>query len=747
MPATDASGLAVLHALRRRYALSVALAMLLITGVPVAVLIAFSANVLGDGTVRSLAVAALVVVIMVTAVLAGWLAWQRSARRLSGWLDDGVQRFEDSSFLLLDAAPSSALARLQRQRIQRQLQLQASMLRAILPAPMPKAAYLISVVISIGLWLGFLFGEASSGPERRAATVHIPPQTAPTLPLIEMTVMPPAYTKEPAFVAGAGDVSIADGSDVEFCLVTKGSGAATTAEPQEQLTVQWLDGASRPLSGSHRACTRWNFQFSTGYRVVRAGTSQVAYQGRLLLRSDNPPIVTVRAPKLELQEVDSAQFLLNLDLGISDEYGLASASLHWTLARGGGENVRFTDREQRLQPGGDPKQWLHNQTLRLRTLGMEPGDELYFYLTATDNRKPAGQTTRTRSYIFRHPIENASADTGARLPAEDGKARFRSQRQIILDTETLISEHKQLAPAAFRDRSEKLAQDQMILRLRYGEFLGEESSFEAATDPAHAADHPDATETVSLAKENDHETETAMAPVGIAARSMDVLASFGHAHDEAENATLFDEATKVILRRALQAMWSAESGLRMSTPATALPHEYVSLKAIKELQQADRIYLHKTSFSPAPLADSMRFSGDVAGVRSVQRTHSPVTAAEQQLLREAIAALDVSPDDKPLPEPNMMALRRWLQALLQEKPQEKPQLTQGSRHDSDSQFALDALARLQELSPGCSSCRTALRDQLSARLNPALPAIRSDDDGSASLRWQLQRLGRQEATP
>ena len=124
--------------------------------------------------------------------------------------------------------------------------------------------------------------------------------------------------------------------------------------------------------------------------------------------------------------------------------------------------------------------------------------------------------------------------------------------------------------AATRERSETIARDQAQLRRRYGQFLGEESSLFGGDD-------------------HDHEQDGA---------KHDVVAEFGHAHDQAENATLFDEATKKVLRRALSAMWDAEKALRAIAPAPALPPEYKALEAIKQLQQADRIYLHKTAFAP-----------------------------------------------------------------------------------------------------------------------------------------------------
>ena len=54
-------------------------------------------------------------------------------------------------------------------------------------------------------------------------------------------------------------------------------------------------------------------------------------------------------------------------------------------------------------------------------------------------------------------------------------AYFRSQRQIIIDAEALLKEKPKLAQEKFVQRSDNIGVDQRLLRLRYGQFLGEES--------------------------------------------------------------------------------------------------------------------------------------------------------------------------------------------------------------------------------------------------------------------------------
>ena len=67
-------------------------------------------------------------------------------------------------------------------------------------------------------------------------------------------------------------------------------------------------------------------------------------------------------------------------------------------------------------------------------------------------------------------------------------AYFRSQRQIIIDSEALLAERAALDEAKFLARADAIGVDQKILRLRYGQFLGEESE-------GHGGGHGDAGET------------------------------------------------------------------------------------------------------------------------------------------------------------------------------------------------------------------------------------------------------------
>jgi hypothetical protein len=226
-------------------------------------------------------------------------------------------------------------------------------------------------------------------------------------------------------------------------------------------------------------------------------------------------------------------------------------------------------------------------------------------------------------------------------------------------------------PATVRERSEAIASDQAALRLRYGQFLGEESTLFGNAD--HDGDH---------------------------GGKQDVLHEFGHAHDQAENATLFDDATKKVLRRALAAMWDAEKALRAVAPKAALPPENRALDAIKELQQADRIYLHKTAFAPPPIKEDKRMSGDMAGSASYKREQDAAGEQVPQQLRELIQALA---SGAALPALWTRTAQDWVRERI-----------------AGDEQRLAAQRSIQDVADGCVPCRATLRAWLRGAIASSL---------------------------
>ncbi len=467
---------------------------------------------------------------------------------------------------------------------------------------------------------------------------------------LNLKVAPPKYTGVAHFDSAPRDLQVPQNSVVQWCLRT----------PQPVDTpVELSDGQMLKIG---RDCARWSATESVFWR----------WRGKrynLRVLPDLAPEVTISTPRDMLQILPADAKSATITVAVRDDYLVRRATLHLTLARGSGENIRFSDREVPLPESANPRARDWSRNWSLAELGMEPGDELYFFVRATDNAEPAHITT-SPTYTLRLPGPVAEEDESTALPMLVKPENLRSQRQIIIDTEQLVADMKANPRlATVRERSERIAGDQAMLRRRYGQFLGEESS---------------------LFGEEEHDEHE---------EKNDMVAQYGHAHDEAENATLYDEKTKVVLRRALAAMWDAEKALRAITPKPALPPEYKALEAIKELQQADRIYLHKTSFVPPALKEELRMTGDVIGTKSYRREQAAPGEAVPVEVRDLLQALA---SDGPLPALWSRVAHEWIRERI-----------------SNEEQRLAAQRAVQDVSDGCAKCRPELRAWLRGAITQA----------------------------
>ena len=127
-----------------------------------------------------------------------------------------------------------------------------------------------------------------------------------------------------------------------------------------------------------------------------------------------------------------------------------------TGSSGEGESVKFRDDTLSFDASfrQEAKSYRLEKVLRLGDLEMGPGDELYLHLEAIDNRRPEPQVTKTFKYII--AFENPGAltiDMSGGLAVDRLPEYFRSQRQIIIDTEKLIAREKELDEKKFNEQS------------------------------------------------------------------------------------------------------------------------------------------------------------------------------------------------------------------------------------------------------------------------------------------------------
>jgi hypothetical protein len=577
-----------------------------------------------------------------------WRLRARVTRETNAWLNEGIPALEDSAGLLTGAV--SPLAQLQRARLLARVEISTTELRAIARRRVASGAgwAVLSCALAGAAWAWHM-------PSRAVAPAAATSMAPPPVPELVMHVAPPRYTGAAASTGPGRELQVPEQSTVRWCLRTPTDNAPPIALGDGRQLALARECAT--LVATESLTWRWR-----GARF------------NLRVLPDEAPQISIAAPKEMVQELKPGTTSTHIAVSVRDDYRVERATLHLTLARGSGESIKFTDREMPLPASNDPKtrNWARQWTLA--ELGMEPGDELYFFVRATDNA-PRPHTTQSATYTLRlpGPVQEDSDDVSSAVPTLVKPENLRSQRQIIIDTEQLVADMrmKKMDAAMVRERSESIADDQAQLRRRYGQFLGEESS---------------------LFGGDEHEHEGA---------KHDVVAEFGHVHDQPESATLFDDATKAILRRALAAMWDAEKALRAIAPATALPPEHKALDAVKELQQADRIYLHKTAFTPPPIKEAIRMSGDMTGAASFKRAPGEAPEAVPAPIQALLQALD---GEQPLPALWTRTAYDW---VVERVP--------GDDHKLAAQRAI------QDVADGCVPCRPPLRAWLRSGIaNPPL---------------------------
>lgn len=622
-------------------------------------------------------------VLAIGAALGVFMAHRRAARFDRRWLVrklDGSRRdMEDSAGLLFeDPQALGGLQKLQQARLFGRLEAESP--DALAP-DWSHRPIMAAWVVAAAVVAGAVFwprGEdrpvvLSPSAERTPAVAGVPRLVGQNL-----RILPPAYTGLPMRDEPRLDVRAPQGSRLEWTL---------RFDPQADVpTLVTLGGAKLELrrSGENWIASRV-LDASFLYRIDPAsGRGPVPLLHRVDAIPDAPPSIKVVAPAESLTMAAAGQRNWTPVFAVTDDYGVAAnARLRITLAMGEGENVTFTEREIAVTGSGSPRDRRFAQRLDFAALGFGPGGDLVVQLIVRDNRSPGPQEVRGPSLILRWPSASRTEGSGLEgMVNTTLPAYFRSQRQIIIDAEALIRQRRGLTADRYLSRSTGIGGDQEILRGRYSQFLGGESEGEPEL-PTN-----DAAETHTDGDGHDHAPRTPSPGFGA---PEDVLAEFGHPHDDSPAASL-DPQTRELLRQAVDAMWQSERELKQGRPDLALPHANRALNFIKEVQQATRIFLARVGPELPPIDASRRMTGKREGIASRRLLVAPVEAADGPAAA-AWRALGQGPEAVRGPIA-FDALERWIGANADRLPD--PLALSG---------ALDAVRR----EPDCDACRQRLR--------------------------------------
>ncbi|MBO0929951.1 hypothetical protein [Fibrella aquatilis] len=482
----------------------------------------------------------------------------------------------------------------------------------------------------------------------------------PTFRSANLQVQPPAYTGLPtrnttdlnvtAYVGSVlrWQVQLSQADRVRVVLVNNRGGELAFAQQKGAFSYQ-----DRVLNSGLYAIR--------AYWTTPKQRDSLVYQSdfyRLEAQPDTPPVIRPTSKELHRFHRLGEPMQLRVQAQVSDDFRVRGAYIVATLARGSGENVKFRESHFPVTPpsGSGPfTSALLSHTLDLAKLGFAPGDELYYYWAAIDNRigaanRPEPQLTKSDTYfvVFKDTTQTDDAEL-ATMAVNIMPEYFRSQRQIIIDTDKLIARKKRLTKTAFNSESNEIGFDQKVLRLRYGQYLGEEfenqigghspladndadllAGFEHRHDTQKDPGGGEASPAPKEAHHDDHHAEAghdhdhggANGPA--TGQEQDPLAAlmeqYVHNHDNGEVNTFYEQSTRSLLKMVLEQMWQSELHLRLYEPELARPFEQKALEYLKLAQQKARAYAKKSGYDPPPLKEKeTRLTGELKNVATRNR--------------------------------------------------------------------------------------------------------------------------------
>ena len=535
--------------------------------------------------------------------------------------------------------------------------------------------YSLFLLAALGIYFGYplLQHNAQNSPKKRSFLAALLPDKKPVAPTFEsstLRIQPPAYTRLPeinsanlnaASVVGSTltwQIQFSDSHKVSVRLV----GSRGQELPFKQTSNHFIYQDRLVNSGLYAIKAYWQTE---GRR------DSVVYQSdfyRLEARPDLAPKIEPDSKELYRYHYLKDPKTLTIGARISDDFSVSQAFIVATVARGSGENVKFREMKLPLSPANFKEAKL-TKTIDLSGLNFTPGDELYYYWAAFDNRQPEPNFTKSDTYflVYKDTTKTEESEL-ATMAVNIMPEYFRSQRQIIIDTEKLIATRKKTADKsikthAFKSQSNEIGFDQKALRLRYGQFLGEEfeKSIGGGGPPAgepvaglvsidaymHKHDDGEDHGSAGPAHHDEDEHDHGHSHGGGSDDSKDPLAAlmeqYVHNHDDAETNTFHEQSTRSLLKMALENMWQSELNLRLYEPEKALPYEQEALKYLKLSQQKARSYVKKTGFDPPQTKEKeTRLSGEFKNVTDAfnqERTYSQQRI--DVLVAQALGFLDL----------------------------------------------------------------------------------------------------------
>lgn len=468
------------------------------------------------------------------------------------------------------------------------------------------------------------------------------------LPQLAISVKAPAYTQQVAFEQDELNINALQGSRIEWFI------PFTNNQNNAKFELSLSSGEVLPFEKKAQGYSLvYLANASAIYSIaqVNATMSFTTDIATLAVTLDAKPRINIKTPLLTITELaKNTSPKISTVVEVVDDYGLSNVNIVASIAKGSGEAVKFRDETFSFDSHSqDQNVHLYKKQWDLTTLDMSPGDELYFSVHASDNKTPTAQTSISPTKIVRWLEDEEEGMASEGILIDFMPDYFKSQRQIIIETEALIEQQQNISEEEFKQTSRALAIDQSSLKQSYGQYLGDEfesgvmHTMEAGPtivmteaddhDDDHD-DHESHDEHDEHDEQNNPSTEHTHAHEDTPSNSFDeandlsgyqeTIALFGHNHGEADIGFIKTSPgqinPKVLMKRALGEMWQAELHLQLASPLAALPYEKQALAYLNRAKQAERIYVKRLGFEPPPVSEERRYQGKLSDILSYNRS-------------------------------------------------------------------------------------------------------------------------------
>jgi len=623
------------------------------------VLLALSSAIIAFMVSISFGIAVLVFVVVSSIGVVYHKPWTHGLADICSGLDVSLGVLENSSSLLLTPEEElTLLAQIQQSKIAKTLKSHEKSIRIKNRLGLGALMTLCCLgLLVVGHYTGILENIKIENPQitEKEAIMVTALDTAmvavfpPKINKQSITIQYPAYTKKKRLVTSDMNIKALEGSTVKWAIGYDQKVKESLLQfGTDEVAMQKRNDSYFSLT-SPESSSFYNLKFSD-----TLGNRYISDLYALEVYKDEAPSITIAG----LQQFTSFNFdgpqLLEFTANLKDDFGIADVAIIATVSKGAGESVKF--REERLSFDTFFEKASKSSVLRkkldLRTLKMEPGDELYFYVEATDVKTPKPNITRTETFfsVIKDTVTDGFAVEGT-MGADLMPDYFRSQRQLIIDTEKLIANEATLEKKAYNFKSNELGFDQKALRIKYGAFMGDEtegpvtsttSSIETmdSEDPLASYSHrhdSDNEHNLVAEEEHDHGHDHEESD----AQEEDPLEAYVHNHEDPEASTLFAQSLKSKLKQAMAEMWDAELYLRLFEPEKSLPYQYKALKLIQEIKNSARIYVHRIGFDPPPIKENKRLSGETDEIKSFSKKEDIEKEVPYVFMNKAIERLEI----------------------------------------------------------------------------------------------------------